>query len=159
MPATDRSFYLSAQFPNFIGDQTVACLVFCDCFSTSKIRIRLIASTWHKSSHAIRLGSRRKREKRGKEKLEINPLFGRGNRYLEPFSSSSLFFFSFSFSLSPSPYETVDTKPSGTKVEARGSIDRSIDRSLRDTKKPKLRGPYSRMGIAIRRKAYARRAC
>lgn len=124
-----------------------------------KIRIRLIASTWHKSSHAIRLGSRRKREKRGKEKLEINPLFGRGNRYLEPFSSSSLFSFSFSFSLSPSPYETVDTKPSGTKVEARGSIDRSIDRSLRDTKKPKLRGPYSRMGIAIRRKAYARRAC
>lgn len=84
---------------------------------------RSIASTWQKSKV-----TRFEKEKENPS-FEINPLFGRGN-IIPP-----LFFpFSFSFlssSFFPSPYETLDTKPSGTKVEAR-RIDRSIDRFHRE---------------------------
>lgn len=124
MPPTDRSFYLSAQFPNFIGDQIVACLVFCDCFSTSKIRIRLIASTWHKSSHAIR-EEKEKREERKSWRLihfsgEVTDI---SNPSLPP-----LFF------PSPSPFLFLLRR---TKLLTRSQVarklrlgDRSTDRSI-----------------------------
>lgn len=123
---------------------------------------RLIASTW-RTSRITRLEKREERKRKipGSRLIHFSAEITDISFILFLLLLPPPLFFPFSFFFLSSPYETVDTKPSGTKVEARWRMDRSIDRSIGfiGKKKWKLRGPYSRMGIARKpiypqRKAY-----
>ena len=114
---------------------------------------RLIASTW-RTSRITRLEKREERKRKipGSRLIHFSAEITDISFILFLLLLPPPLFFPFSFFFLSSPYETVDTKPSGTKVEARWRMDRSIDRSIHPPTSLDFRATWLRVNSFVRRR-------